>query len=173
LRSPGISPSSEYVRQKDELLLSGPALLELLEVVLRAGNSFGFRASGSSMRPCILDGDQIVIAPMPTEVLPRLGQVVAFVHPGSRKLAVHRVVGRRQDRFLLKGDSCCLSDGFIPAGSVLGYVAKVRRNGQDVRVGLGPERFLIAHWSRSCLLLRKLLDLVRRAVRTIVRRFRT
>jgi hypothetical protein len=147
LRSPQPEPAS-FVAQGGELSLPAPALAELLQAVLRKGGSFRFRATGSSMSPCIREGDVILVAPLPPGASPRLGQVVAFAHPDTRRLAVHRIVARRGGSFLIKGDSRPLADGLIPAADVLGYVARVERDGQEVWAGLGPERLLIACLTR-------------------------
>jgi phage repressor protein C with HTH and peptisase S24 domain len=140
--------SAAFATQGGELSLSGPALVELLLAVLGEGKPFRFRATGPSMSPCIQDGDVILVAPLPLGASARLGQVVAFVHSGTRQLAVHRVVAKRGGSFLLKGDNSSLADGLFPAASILGYVVTVERDGQEVRIGLGPERLLIAFLTR-------------------------
>ena len=73
------------------------------------------------------------------------------------KLAVHRIVGTYRDNYIVKGDNVFTIDGSIPINNILGYVSKVERNGKQVRLGLGRERFIIAALSRSniiCILLR-------------------
>lgn len=121
------------------------------------------------MSPCIRDGDAIVVAPLPPETLPRLGQVVAFVHPSTRRLVVHRVVAKRNGSLLLKGDSTFPADGFISAAHILGYVTNVERRGQSVQFGLGPERLLIVFFSRMGPLF-SFLDPLWGLIRPIVRR---
>jgi hypothetical protein len=137
-------------------------MIELLRAVLSQGTAFRFRASGSSMCPCIKDDDVIVVAPFPFGALPRLGQVVAFVQPDTCELVVHRVVAKRGCAFLLKGDSLSQADGLVPAANVLGYVVRVERDGQEIRIGLGPERLLIATVSRLVPLFSFLAPLWRR-----------
>ena len=151
-----------------ELSLPGPALLELLQAVLGRGRSFRFQAKGSSMSPCIRDGDVIQVAPA-TAATPRLGQVVACVPPGRRGPVVHRVIARRGSRFLTKGDNICRADGLLARSSILGVVTRVERNGEPVPAGLGPERIAIAWLSRRGTLWSRLRP-VWKTVRPIVKR---
>jgi len=102
------------------------------------------------MVPFIRDGDTVTIAPL-TSRLPGLGEVVAFSYPpelGSR-LVVHRVVGRRRSGFIVRGDGNGSTSEMVSSENMLGRVARVERDGRCVRLGLGPERWLIAWLSRS------------------------
>ena len=71
---------------------------------IKKGNRFAFYARGDSMAPLIRDGDVLTIA-CPARLQPRIGHVVAFVHPSSKTLAVHRVVRVRKGARLLQGDA--------------------------------------------------------------------
>lgn len=164
-RAPDRTPFSVCV---GELSLPGPALLELLHAVLGRGRAFRFQATGSSMSPCIRDGDLIQVAPV-SRAGPRLGQVVACVLPGRRGPVVHRVIGRRGARFLTKGDNACRADGLLARSLILGVVTRVERNGGPVPAGLGPERILIAWLSRRGALWSRLRP-VWKALRPIVKR---
>jgi SOS-response transcriptional repressor LexA len=163
-----IVESQEFVRRIEDSTLSMPALVELLRAVLERGEPFRFEAPGFSMSPFIQDGDLITVAPL-SGASPGRGDVVAFLRPGSGKLIVHRVVGKRGNAFLIRGDNAEESDDLVPAENVLGRVTKVERNGRRVRLGLGPERYLIAFLTRRGLL-RPLLLWVWPLVRPIVRR---
>jgi len=157
-----------YTIRVDELSLSGAALLELMREVLSKGLPFRFRAKGWSMLPFIRDGDVISISPL-TPASPGIGDVVAFVRPGSGSLVVHRVVARRDSACLIQSDnSWGQGDGLVPRGSILGRVTRVERGDRSIRLGLGPERFLIAYLSRLGLLLpvwRRAAPLFRRIFR--------
>jgi hypothetical protein len=141
------------VTRAGELPLSGHALLELMRAVLARGVPFRFCARGWSMAPFIRDGDVITLSPF-QRALPGVGDVVAFVRPGTGNLVVHRVVARRGSASLIQGDGVpeC-RDGIIPPENLLGRVTRVERNGQDVWLGLGPERTVIAWLSRVRLLI--------------------
>jgi hypothetical protein len=136
-----------------ELPLSGPALLDLMLVVLAKGLPIRFCARGWSMAPFIRDGDVITVAPL-QPAFPAIGEVVAFVLPETGSLVVHRVIARRGAAVLLQGDNGLgYQDGFIPLESLLGRVKRIERNGRRVWLGLGPERYWIAWLSRNQLLI--------------------
>jgi|WetSurMetagenome_2_1015567.scaffolds.fasta_scaffold63135_3 hypothetical protein len=123
------------------------------------------------MSPFIKDGDVITVAPLrpprgnPNALTgsPRrageanacgIGQVVAFVSPGSNRLVVHRIIGRHESRSIIQGDSLSgfVADAVHP-DDILGRVVRVERSKKRVRLGLGPERYAIAILSRAGLLL--------------------
>ena len=131
----------------NEISLSGPALVELLRAVMDKGLPFRFRAKGASMSPFIKDGDVITVSPL-SGALPRLGDVVAFTHPNTERLVVHRVVGKKGRYFLLKGDNVSRVENKVSRKKLLGFVNIVERNSKQVFLGLGPERFLIALLTR-------------------------
>mgnify|MGYP002390742108 FL=1 len=138
-----------FVIRAGELLLSGRLLLELMREVLARGLPFRFCARGWSMAPFIRNGDVITVAPL-QGTLPGIGRVVAFVRPGTQTLVVHRVVGRRRAAILIQGDNITTQpDGLISALNLLGQVTHIERNGKAVWLGLGPERVLIACFSRA------------------------
>lgn len=137
-----------FVVNGDELSLSGQALLELMKDVLAKGLPFRFRARGLSMAPFVRDGDVVTVSPS-RRSLPGVGTVVAFVGMEAGKLVVHRVVARHGKSVFIRGD--CVSehaDGIIPPKNLLGKVTRIERNGRKVRLGLGPERYVIAGLSR-------------------------
>lgn len=133
------------------LSLSGPALLELLQAVLARGVALRFRARGFSMHPFIRDGDVLIVSTSRGRA-PRPGDVLALCHPETGRLVVHRVLARRLQGLLIRGDNTPLSDGVVPAEKVLGRVTRVERQGRPVRLGQGPERKLIAWLARRGLL---------------------
>jgi hypothetical protein len=144
-------PTLFTIRGQD-LPLSGQALIGLMQEVLGKGRPFRFRAKGWSMSPLIRDRDVITITPIPQKT-PGVGEIVAFIHPVFQKLVVHRVVGRKGASWLILGDNLeGATDGWIEARDILGRLTRVEREGQEVRMGLGPERILIAWLSRTGLL---------------------
>lgn len=131
--------------------LSGQALKELLAAVLDRDKSFRFQARGLSMHPFIRDGDLVTLSPLGGR-RPGVGQVVACCHPQSGKLAVHRILGLKQGRYLIRGDNSLAADGLIPAPDVLGLVIGVERRGRHVAFGGGLGRIPLACLSRGGLL---------------------
>jgi hypothetical protein len=126
------------------------------------------------MSPFIRDGDVITIAPVqPPDRNPHvpassslsarsvtearncdIGQVVAFVSALSRRLVVHRIIGRHDSGFLIRGDNLSgpVADTVRP-DDILGRLVRIERGRRRVWLGLGPERYAIAVLSRAGLLL--------------------
>lgn len=157
-----------FLQRRGELYLSGRALEELLEAVTCRGVPFRFCARGRSMAPFIRDGDIITVSPIESR-LPTVGDVVAFVRPGSHKLIIHRVVDRQAEGWLIRGDACSISEGPIALDHLLGQVTRVERGGRQVLLGLGPERRLIP-WLLRHRQLFSVLRAARRYARRILRR---
>jgi len=130
------------------LPLSGKALIELMQAVHAKGLPFRFSAGGYSMTPFIRDGDVITVSPLALHA-PRRGDVVAFIHPKTNRLCLHRVLSVHGGSFFIQGDNMPeRPDGVIPREAILGRVTGLERAGRRVRLGLGPERLLLAILSR-------------------------
>jgi len=131
------------VNTAETLSLSNIALLDLMRAVLNKDVPFRFHAKGNSMVPFIRNGDIITISPLLVRK-PQFGDIVAFVHPHTEQLVVHRVIGRRNGNYLIKGDASSKSnDGLIPFDSLLGRVTTIQRNGRRIRLGLGFEKVFV------------------------------
>ncbi len=157
-----------FNRKKGDLKIPGPALVELLRAVLDKGVPFRFRAKGFSMTPFIKDGDVITVFPLEGS-RPRLGDIVAFTHPVTKRLCIHRMIGKKKDNFILKGDNVSGIEDIVTLNSLLGCVKLVERNEKQAFLGLGPERFLIALLVRTRIL-PTLLPFLWRLVRPVVKR---
>jgi signal peptidase I len=156
------------VAKGSELSLSGPALVELLRAVLGKGAPVRFRAKGFSMSPFIRNEDVVTLSPL-QDASPGRGDVIAFVLHGSDKLCVHRVVGKKDDVYTTKGDNSSEADESVTKENILGLVTRVERDGKEVFLGLGPERFLIAFLGGRGLFLPLILP-VWKVIRAIVKR---
>lgn len=139
------------VRNGDSLPLSGESLTEIMKAVLAQKKPFRFRATGLSMSPFIKDGDIVTVRPLGRKP-PRTGDIVAFLYPGTGKVAVHRIVREKSGRFSLKGDNVPASDGSLPLDRILGTVSRVERAGVKVSLGGRAGAAAIASLSRSGLL---------------------
>ncbi len=135
------------LKNKDILNLNREDLTGLLEDTIEKGASLRFKASGFSMIPFIRNGDVVVVSPLSKD-MDLFGRTVAAIHPGSKNLAVHRVVGTTGGDYILKGDNVVSVDGIVPKKDILGYVSNIERRGRKVLIGLGLERSLIALMSR-------------------------
>jgi ribosomal protein S18 acetylase RimI-like enzyme len=137
----------QYATPGGELSLSNLGQLELLRATMERGLPFRTRVLGFSMMPLIRDEDVVTIVPL-GDVAPSVGEVVAFVAPDTGRLALHRIVGRNGDRWLLRGDNCLESDGMIAADGIIGRISRVERDGRDVRFGTGLRGSAVAWLSR-------------------------
>lgn len=167
----GSDADSGFIIDGGEGTLSMDVLVGLLHAVVEKGKAFRVRAFGFSMHPFIKNRDIITISPLPSG-RPRLGDVAAYIHPDTGKLVVHRVIGFSGDLCLIKGDNVPCPDGQMPKACIQGYITRVERDGRDVLLGLGPERYLIALLSRNNLL-RSSRFLAHRLVSHITRRSKT
>ena len=147
-----------FVVVGQELPLSGSAMIQLMSAVLDKGMSFRFRAKGFSMSPFIKNDDVITVQSLGSEA-PKLGEVVAFRHPMSQRLVVHRVVKPGDGTCRIRGDAISEDDGSVPRSAILGRVVHVERNGKPVRLGMGTERAFIAFLTRSGLFLRVIIPI--------------
>ena len=155
------------IKRGKELSLSSQQLEKLMRGVFGKGACFRFQGKGFSMSPFIKDGDVLTIAPVQGSA-PCFGDVVVFTHPNTGRLIIHRIIGKRADSYLTKGDNAPEGDGLISRAAILGRVTKVERNGKLISFGLGPDRFIIAFVTRTGLL--PLVWPVWRLVRFIMRR---
>jgi hypothetical protein len=143
-------------------LEDGFPLAGLMRDVLGRGKPFRFEARGSSMYPAIRDGDLVTVAPLPGPG-PRTGDVVAFVHPGTGGVRIHRVVAAADGRWVLKGDNALGFDGALDREAILGLVVRLERDGRRRRLGPPLRSAVLARLSRSKWFTR----IVRRARRTL------
>ncbi len=136
------------VREEGELCLSGDSLTQLLRAVMEKGKPFRFRAKGWSMAPFVRDGDVVTVTPLDGRRL-KTGEIAAFLHPSTGKIAVHRIIHRKSGYVSLKGDNAFVVDGRLPSDRIFGSVSRIERYGKNIRLGLGPGRLAIAVLSRS------------------------
>ncbi len=91
------------------------------------GKKFRFKAKGNSMFPFILDGDVLTLEPIGTTDI-SVGDVTALVHPKTGNLIIHRVVRKKKNRLLIKGDNCFSNDGWVNHSWLMGIVTIIERN---------------------------------------------
>lgn len=136
----------------NQLPVSGVEMGQLMQDLLAKDTPIRFKATGNSMKPFIVDGDLLTIAPK-SQIKPTVGKVAAFINPGNRTLLVHRIIDRKSSSFLIKGDNSHQNmDGWVHISQVLGCVTGIVRDNRDIRFGLGMERFLLAFLSKHAML---------------------
>lgn len=141
--------SDSSIIKGEELSLNSKMLIEILKLGREERIPFRFKVKGFSMSPFIRDNDIVTVSPPLPSV--HFGMPVAFIHPESKKLVIHRVVGKNTHAYLIKGDNVFSPDGLIPQENILGYVSKIERNGRKIFVGLGRERLIIAFFNKLSL----------------------
>jgi signal peptidase I len=100
---------------------------ELAAEVLRRGRPLRIKARGGSMMPFLWDGDVAFITPTAdTEI--GVGDVICYEAPPGR-LFLHRVIERRQERFVAKGDALAFTEVIDPP-QLLGKVIAIERHGR-------------------------------------------
>lgn len=152
MRSNRFDKPQLLVHETKVLSLSNQALIDLLSSVLDKGVPFKFQAKGNSMEPFIKEGDVIIVSPL-LKKNPSIGEVVAFIHPHTGRLIVHRIIAKQKMDYLIQGDGIFdHTDGQIPLDCILGRVTTIERNGRESQLGLGIERIPITWLLRLRLL---------------------
>ena len=131
------------IMKGSDLPLSGRGLVDLLRAVLSKGVLVRFQAKGFSMSPFIKNNDVVTISPL-QGTQPSLGDIIAFAHPETQGLYIHRIVRNKGGFCVTKGDNRSQTEESVPIENILGFVTRVERHGKKIFLGLGPERFLIA-----------------------------
>jgi hypothetical protein len=119
------------------LSIPGNLLAELIDAVHQRGASFRFRATGISMIPAIHNQDILTVSPV-KEMAPFAGEVIAFRHPDSNKLILHRVVKKRGEKYIIRADSLREIDAVIGPTDIIGVVTRVERTNKVI---VWPDRF--------------------------------
>lgn len=122
----------------------------LLAQLLAEGLAVQVRVSGHSMVPFLRPGDVVTLTPRPQRSL-YVGDVVV-VRFAARDVRVHRVVLRTSEGLVTRGDASRRADPPAKHSQVLARVSQVLRQERSRRLGLGPERVLVAWLSRLGLL---------------------
>jgi len=130
-----------------ESVLTGPQFGEIAKQFLKERANIRFQASGFSMIPIIRDKDILELAPVEAPSC-SCGDIVAFLRPSTRNMVIHRIIGKKGQDYLIKGDNVPGTDGCFSAEDILGRVTKIVRDGKERSFGLGGEKYLIAFLSR-------------------------
>lgn len=119
----------------------------LIAPLLKDGLSCRLVCGGNSMAPLIQSGDTLTLAPLGKRHI-TVGDVLAYRHPRSSHLVIHRVVELRNHHAVMKGDHAREPDACIQRKDVLGILETVTRNDRQVMAGLGSGRRYMARFSR-------------------------
>ncbi|MCP3898718.1 MAG: hypothetical protein GY707_03175 [Desulfobacteraceae bacterium] len=144
----------------NDLKLSGKNLNNLMSAVLEKKAGFRFKATGHSMSPFIKNHDIVTISPLPIN-RPVAGDIVAASFGEKKPIMVHRVIAKKQEKFIIKGDNNNSKDGLFEHDQIIGLVSKIERNGVTVWFGQGYLGRVIAILSKTGLLNSIALPLLR------------
>ena len=144
----------------NNLKLSGKNLTDLMHAVLEKNADFRFQVKGHSMSPFIRNQDIVTISPLPVN-RPQPGDIVAATFLERKSIMVHRVIGKKQGKFIIKGDNNKSRDGLFRQDQIIGLVTKVERNGKRVWCGGRIVRKIIAVFSKTGLLNNLILPILR------------
>lgn len=131
----------EETRNQQDSLMVGRVPMDLAEAVYDAAKrdlaadvirQFGevrLRVNGASMLPCVWPGDVVTVRRRSAaELLP--GRIVLCYRDGA--FVAHRLVGKRGDALITRGDSHSFEDSPFSGDEVLGEVVSIQRAGQPV-----------------------------------------
>ncbi len=119
--------------ESGEFVLTGDELLKLLNDVQEKGGSLRFKAKGYSMKPSIRNNDIIKVSRVSPQGISK-GDIVLYRKNPDSQVVVHRIIKKKGQRFLLRGDNQYESDGWIEQDMIHGVVDAVTRNGKPVNV---------------------------------------
>jgi signal peptidase I len=146
-----------------------PLLDDLAAQSLRRGNTLRLRARGSSMLPFFVDGDVLVVRPVPVAEV-RIGDVICY-EPPAGGLCLHRVIARRERGFVTRGDALTYVE-VVPDTAVRGLVVARERAGRRATLDTPAARRrgrLIAWLAPGLARLLPLARGLRRALRAVRR----
>ena len=111
----------------EELSLSMDNFYDLLDTLIgtKQLNRVKVSCKGFSMSPFIKDSDIIIIKPVKNFSKLKIGDIVVIPLPGEKKIIIHRIIKKKGESLLLKGDNLMESDGWFKKKDVMGIVATI------------------------------------------------
>jgi hypothetical protein len=125
----------------DELhdLLASPVQARgWLDASLRAAGTLRLAVNGTSMLPLLRPDDAVWIEPLDPDQA-RCGDIVTVWRRGT--LITHRLISRRDEHWITKGDNCRLPDPTADTATIVGRVTCVERDG--VRIHMRAWRWVV------------------------------
>jgi len=129
-------PKSE---RGEPILMEEPksVLPQMVRVLLEGGDRLPIPAQGNSMKPIIVEGDLVRVAPIGSLADLKIGDIVLFER--GEGLILHRVIAIGKKTVILKGDGEMYSDGIITGGMLLGRAESIHRGSRAYVIsGLRP-----------------------------------
>ncbi|MDA0323807.1 MAG: S24/S26 family peptidase [Verrucomicrobia bacterium] len=142
--------------------LSSPEFESIARELLDDGHAIRFKATGRSMRPFILDGDEVTAKPVSATDL-RTGQIVLYRRP-SGAVAAHRLVKwspASPSVAVVAADSGFTETETFSGADILGRIESCRRGSRTIRLDSTFSRTAGLCWYHTRPLRRLLKRLVR------------
>ncbi len=121
-------------------------LVPLFEEQLDRGKTVSFVPRGTSMKPMLGDGTDMIVLKKPGEKL-RLNDVALYYRVETDKYVVHRVVGFEKDgSYIMLGDNNMQKERNIPMSDVVGVVTSFYHKGKMYSVNHPIYRLYCDFW---------------------------
>ncbi|MBQ7822157.1 MAG: S24/S26 family peptidase [Clostridia bacterium] len=104
----------------------------IIREVVGSGGEFTMKTHGTSMLPMLSDGnDSVVLVSVPEKIV--RGDVI-FYKRENGQFVLHRVVGKRKDGFVLRGDNQIINEYGVGYDTVIAIVTAYIKNGKRIDV---------------------------------------
>lgn len=136
--------------QKKEIKLA--QMEETIRKVLDKGGSFTFYPRGTSMQPFVVQGrDKITLELLPDQV--KKYDVILYKRENGA-FVLHRVVGKKRDGYVFRGDNQFVKEYGIKREQMIGIMTEVVRGDDVIRVNDTGHRLWAMLWVHTVLLRR-------------------
>ena len=121
-------------------------LVAVMTDVFSAGGTFRFFPTGGSMRPMLRERRDTVLLCSPTQRPPQKYDVVLYRRTNGQ-FVLHRIIGQKENGFLLCGDHQYVPESGIRAEQVVGVLIGFCRKGRETSVHSLGYRLYAAIWT--------------------------
>ncbi len=109
--------------------VSNKDFFEILFPFLEAGKPIKINVVGSSMRPFICNGDQVVLSPYQSNDL-KIGRIVLAEYNG--KFVLHRIIKIKDGKFFLAGDGNTHQIEIVSLSDIKAILTQAMRHNRDL-----------------------------------------
>lgn len=113
------------------LILPNQTFFQLAEQMLRQGHQVKIMAKGQSMRPFLLNGEEVTVVPVPDPNRLRKG-IIILAKTTDGTTILHRIHEMGDGFILMKGDGNIDQTETVLPADVLGIVSSIHRNGREI-----------------------------------------
>lgn len=115
------------------LKISGQNFALLIKSLIEKNAAVKFKVTGKSMFPSIMGKDMVTLSSY-KDHRPEIGDVIGLCDSQSRQIIIHRIIGKINEHFLIKGDNLIKNDGVFPRNQIIGYVSEIERNKKRISI---------------------------------------